>query len=196
MYDLTDKKKRSVFHAAVVSMLLYGCTTWTLTKSMGEKVDSNYTGMLRAILNKSWRQHTTKRLLYGYLPPIKKTIQVRRIPHAGHCWRNKDEVISDILLWTRTHGWATSGRPARTYMQQLCAHTVCSLEYLLGAMDDWDRWQERVSPTWYIYIYSHPQADCFVVSQLFTVAWHARRFKLGSKPTYVYARISVLLLSH
>ena len=30
--DLTDKMKRSFFKAVVVSILLYGCTTWTLTK--------------------------------------------------------------------------------------------------------------------------------------------------------------------
>ena len=30
--DLTDKMKRSCFQAMVVSILLYGCTTWTLTK--------------------------------------------------------------------------------------------------------------------------------------------------------------------
>ena len=29
--DLTDKMKRSFFQAAVMSILLYGCTTWTLT---------------------------------------------------------------------------------------------------------------------------------------------------------------------
>ena len=28
--------------------------------------------MLRAILNKSWRQHLTKPQLYGHLPPITK----------------------------------------------------------------------------------------------------------------------------
>ena len=56
--------------------------------------------MLRAILNKSWRQHPTKHQLYGHLPPITKTIQARRIRHAGHCWRSKDELISDVLLWT------------------------------------------------------------------------------------------------
>ena len=51
--DLTDKMKRSFFQAAVVLILLYGCTTWTLTKRMEKKLDSNYTRMLRAILNKS-----------------------------------------------------------------------------------------------------------------------------------------------
>ena len=41
--DLTDKMKRSFFQAAVVSILLYGCTTWTLTKRLEKKLDGNYT---------------------------------------------------------------------------------------------------------------------------------------------------------
>ena len=72
--DQTDKMKCGFFQAAVVSILLYGCTTWTLTKRMEKKLDGNYTRMLRAILNKSWRQHPTK--LYSHLPPITKTIKV------------------------------------------------------------------------------------------------------------------------
>ena len=76
--DLTDKMKRSFFQAAVASILLYGCTPWTLTKRLEKKLDSNYTRMLRAILNKSWRQHITRHQLYGHLPPITKTIQVRQ----------------------------------------------------------------------------------------------------------------------
>ena len=106
--DLTDKMKRSFFQAAVTSILLYGCTTWTLTKRLEKKLDGNYTRMLSAILNKSWRQHPTRHQLYGYLPPITKTIQVRRTRHAGHCWRSRDELISDVLLWTPTHGRTTS----------------------------------------------------------------------------------------
>ena len=101
---LTDKMKRSFFQAAVVSILLYGCTTWTLTKRLEKKLDSNYTRMLRAILNRSWRQHPTRHQLYGHLPPITKTIQVRRTRHAGHCWRSMDELISDVLLWIPTYG--------------------------------------------------------------------------------------------
>ena len=114
--DLTDEMKRSFFQAAVVSILLCGCTTWTLTKRLEKKLDGNYTRMLRVILNKSWRQHPTRRQLYGHLPPITKTIQVRRARHAGHCWRSKDELVSDVLLRTPTYGQAKAGRPARTYI--------------------------------------------------------------------------------
>ena len=130
--DLTDKMKRSFFQAAVTSILLYGCTTWTLTKWLEKKLDGNYTRMLRAILNKSWRQHPTRHQLYGHLLPITKTIQVRRTRHAGHCWRSRDELISDVLLWTPTHGRAKAGRPARTYIQQLSEDRDVVLKTYLG----------------------------------------------------------------
>ena len=37
------------------------------------------------------------------------TIQVRRTRHAGHCWRSRDELISDVLLWIPTYGRAKAG---------------------------------------------------------------------------------------
>ena len=101
--------------------------------------------MLQAILNKSWRQHLTKQQqLYGHLPPIAKTIQVRRTRHAGHCWISRDELISDVLLWTPSYGQAKTVRPARTYIQQFCADMGCNLEDLLEAMNDREGWQERL----------------------------------------------------
>ena len=128
----------SQFAVAVVSILLYGCTTRTLTKRLEMKLDGNYTRMLRAILNKSWRQHPTRHQLYDHLPPITKTIQAR------HCWRNKDELISDVLLWTPAHGQAKAGWPPPTYIQQLCEDTGCSPEDLPEAMNDREKWRQRV----------------------------------------------------
>ena len=159
--DLTDKMKRSFFQAVVVSILLYECTTWTLTKRLEKKLDGNYTKILRAILNKSWRQHPTRHQLYGHLPPITKTIQVRRTRHAGHCLRSRDELISDVLLWTPTYCRVKAGRPARTFIQQLCEDTGCSPEDQPEAMNDREEWRERVRDIrasgttrwWYIYIY-------------------------------------------
>ena len=113
---MTDKMKRSFFQAAIVSILLYGCTTWTLTKRLEKNLVGNYTRKLRAILNKSWRQHPTRHQQCGHLPPITKTIQVRWTRHAGHCWRSRDELISDVPLWTSTYGWVKAGPPARTYI--------------------------------------------------------------------------------
>ena len=142
--DLTDKIKRSFFQAAIVSILLYGCTTWTLTKRMEKKLDSNYTRMLRTILIKFWRQHSTMQQLYGHLPPITKTIQSRWTIHAGPCWRSRDELLSDVLRWTPAHSRAKAGRPALTYIQQLCEDTGCSHRDQLEAMNDREGWREKV----------------------------------------------------
>ena len=156
--------KSSFFQAAVVSMLLlYGCTTWTLTKRLEKKLDGNYTIMLRAILNKSWRQHPTRHQLYGHLPPITKTIQIRRTRHAGHYSRSRDKLISDVLLWIPTYDQAKAGRPAQTYIQQLCDDTGCSPKDLPEAMNDREKWRERVRDIrasgttwwWYVYIYTY-----------------------------------------
>ena len=142
--DLTDKMKCSFFQAAVLSILLYGCTTWMLTKRLKKKLDGNYTRMLWAILNKPWQQHLTRHQLYSHLPSITKTIQARWTRHTGHCWRSKDKLISDVLLWTSTYGQAKAGQPAWTYIQQLCEDTGCSPEDLPEAMNDREKWRERV----------------------------------------------------
>ena len=185
--NLTDKMKRSYFQAAVMSILLYGCNTWTLTKRL-KKLDGNYTRMLRAILNRSWRQHPTRHQLYGNLPPITKTIQARRTRHAGHCWRSKDELVSDVLPWTPSYGQSKEGRLARTFIQQLCEDTGCNPEDLPEAMNDRDTWREGVRDiragrtTWWWWWWCHSLGDSFVVSQLFSAPRHVWHFKLGSKP--------------
>ena len=147
--------------------------------------------MLRAILNKSRWQHPTRHQLYGHLPPITKTIQVRRTRHAGHCWRSGDELISDVLLWTPTHGHAKVGRPARTYIQQLCEDMGCCPEDLPEAMNDREKWREKVrdiratSTTWwwwYIYIYNKNTIYSLSLSHTHT-------------HTYIYTHTQIIILT-
>ena len=95
-------------------------------------------------MNKSWQQHPTRRRLYGHLPPITKTIQARRTRHAGHCWRRKDEIVSDVLLRTPAYGQSKAGRPAPTFIQQLYDDTGYNPEDLPEAMNDRETWRERV----------------------------------------------------
>ena len=158
--DLSNKIKYNFLQEAVMSVLLYGGTTWMLTKCMEKKLDSICTRMLQAILNKSWRQHPIKQHLYGHPPPVLKTIQIRQTRHVGRCWRSKDKLISDIFLWTPSHGWTSVGWPVRTYLQQFCLGTGCSLEDLPEAVDERDKWRERVreihaSDTTWWWLYWH-----------------------------------------
>ena len=105
--------------------------------------------------------------LYGHLPPITKTIQVRRTRHAGHCWRTRDDLINNVLLWTPTYGRAKVGRPARIYIQQLCEDTGCSPEDLPEGMNDREKWRERVrdirasGTTWWRWWYASNKRSGF-----------------------------------
>ena len=89
-------------------------------------------------------QPPTKQQLYGHLPPLRKTIKVRRTRHVGHYWWSRDELISDVLLWTPLHGRAKAGRPVRTYIHQHCEDTGCSPKDLPEGMNDREEWRERV----------------------------------------------------
>ena len=165
-----------------------------LTKRQEKKLDGNYTRMLRAILNKSWQQHPTKHQLYGHLPRITKTNQVRRARREGHCWRNRDELKSDVFLWTPTYGRAKAGRPDRTYIQQLCENTGCSPEDLPEAMNDREKWQERVrdirasGTTWWWWWWWYAQIYFYLMIWLVgwlvgLILWHinlCRLFKAKS----------------
>ena len=90
--------------------------------------------MLRDVLNKFWKQQPTKQQLYDHLPPIMKTIKVRRTRHTGHCWRSKDELISDILLRTPSFRRAKVGQPAKTDINR--SVTMQDLAWKTS----WERW--------------------------------------------------------
>jgi len=143
--QLSANLKRSFFRATVESVLIYGATSWSLTSSLEKKLDGAYTRMLRAVLNISWKQHPSKRELYGNLLPISTTLKDRRLRFAGHCHRSKDELVSDLILWQPKHGKRTPGRPSRTFIDQLADDIGCARDDLPALMNDRMAWRERVN---------------------------------------------------
>ena len=119
--SLPDYLKRNYFQATVESVLVYGATSWTITKSLEKTIDGAYTRMLRVALNISWKQHPTRKELYGKLPSISSKIRDRRLRFAGQCVRNKDELASDLIWRQPSHGNRTAGRPHKTYVDMLTA---------------------------------------------------------------------------
>ena len=73
-----------------------------------------------------------------------KPIQVRRTRHAAHSWRSRDELISDVLLWTSSHGRAKAGQQAQSSIQQLYEDSGYSPGDLPEAMNDREGWREKV----------------------------------------------------
>ena len=75
--------------------------------------------MLRAVLNISWKQYLTNNELYRNIPPISSTLRDRRLKFAGHCFRRKEELASDQILWQPLHGVRTPYRPYITFIDKL-----------------------------------------------------------------------------
>ena len=135
--------KRSFFQAAVVSILLYRCNTWTLTKRLKKKqLDGNYTRMLRAILNDPG----------GNTPQVTSCTATCLL--SRKLYKLDEPDTQDTAVEARTNSSVMysygprirpkAGRPARTYIQQLCEDTGCSPEDLPKAMNDREMWRERV----------------------------------------------------
>ena len=51
----------------------------------------------------------------------------------------KDELISNVLIWTPSHRRSSVRRSTRTYLDELCTDPGCSLEDLPEAMDNRDK---------------------------------------------------------
>ena len=94
--NMSRKTKIDLFRATTESVLLYGASTWSLTKKEDKSLDGTYTRMLRMVLNVDWRDHVTNHVLYGKLPKISSVIRQRRLQLAGHCYRDKKAPVSQL----------------------------------------------------------------------------------------------------
>ena len=94
-------------------------------------------------MNKSWEQHSINQQLYGHLPSIYKTIQVRRTKDASDYERIKDELISAVLLEPlHRDEQMLDDSLELTYCH--CTDKEYSLEDPPKAMDDRAKWRGRV----------------------------------------------------
>ena len=141
--DITRATKIAFFRACVESILLYGAETWTMKRELQDRLDGTYTRLLMRVQNMSWKKHPTKHQIYGDIPPISTIVAQRRAQFAGHCFRAKDQIISDLLLW-RLPCPNRGSRPL-TYPDMLCRDTGLTFDELGTALRDKDSWRRCVS---------------------------------------------------
>ena len=144
--SLSRETKIGIFRATAEYVLLYGSEAWTLNKKVNKSLNGCYTRMLRKVLNVSWKQHLTNQQLYGTVPPLSSTIRQRRLKFAGHSVRQKDQNVSELVLWEPTHGTKSKGGQSKTFVDTLKEDTGCtSAEEIKSCMEDRDVWREIVS---------------------------------------------------
>ena len=120
----TVKLKLRLFNAACISILLYGCESWVLTKDQVNKLNVYARTCYRIMLGISQSEaHMTNSRLYKLTGerPITAVIRERQLQFIGHCLRMpRDEPANIYALYTSeiatTH---RRGRPNRTYLDQV-----------------------------------------------------------------------------
>lgn len=143
--NMSKDLKVRTFQATVEAVLLYGAETWTVTKTLGKRIDGTYTRMLRMVLGVSWKDKLTNKELYGNLPRVTSKIQERRMKLSGHIQRHQDLTAHHLLCWKPTHGHRNRGRPKTTYTDLLLGETgAANVGELQTLMQDRKTWRSII----------------------------------------------------
>ena len=129
----------------VETVLLCGSRAWTLTQSLDKKLDGACTEMQRVVKDVTWQQHFTNEVLYARLPRISTTSRERRLKFGGHCWRSKNEVVRDLVVWELKHGKRSVEGQACTFINQLeeetgVPETACWQRWMTGLAGERKPW--------------------------------------------------------
>ena len=121
MWNSNMKKEIKVrfFVAAIESILLYGCASWTVTPKIECMLNGTYTKMLRKATNVKWWECRTNAEVYEGLPLLGNKIAARRMKFAGHCHRHPELIASDLVLWQPNQKLRRRGRPKVDFVEVL-----------------------------------------------------------------------------
>lgn len=140
--NMSRDVKLQLFRATTETILLYGSSTWTLTKQEEKALDGTYTRMLRKVLNVDWRDKISNVTLYGSLSRVSETIRLRRLKLAGHVFRDKSSPAHLTVTWLPSHGYASRGKPQTSFVDTLLKDTsACTVPELETLMSDRDVWR-------------------------------------------------------
>jgi ribosomal 50S subunit-associated protein YjgA (DUF615 family) len=125
-----------IFNAACVSILLYGCETWTLTQKLEEKLNIFVRKLYRIMLNvKQAEAHMTNEELYKRAgqQPIAEEIRKRQLSFIGHILRMKPDEPANIyaLYVSKVRSKNKTGRPPTSYIDQISTHLTHNKDHKL-----------------------------------------------------------------
>ena len=99
------------------SVLLYGCETWTISRSMEKRLEAAEMWMWRRVLNVSWTERVrNERILerMGTERELLTTIRRRQLQFLGHVLRL--EGLEHLCLTGRIEGVRARGRQREKFM--------------------------------------------------------------------------------
>ena len=140
--------KIKLFHASVLSVLLYGSETWILSEPLISKLDAFQTSCLRIMLDVKRSDRVRNETIYAMtnLQPLAHTVQERQLRFLGHCIRRPPEhFVSGYALYSPMHGRRSRGRGRLLYHQYIAnlldPNFTLSPDEIRRAANDRDGWR-------------------------------------------------------
>ena len=145
--SLTHQLKFKLYQSNVLSVLLYGCETWRLTREDLARLEVFHMSCCRRILKVYWWTKTSNDEVFrrSKQRAIIEMIEVRRWRYLGHSLRRKDSIPNTSLSWA-PEGSRRRGRPKetwrRTALKQLQGFNIKSWAEAGEIAKDRDRWRD------------------------------------------------------
>ena len=119
--NIGRKTKATLFKSLVLSVLLYGCETWKLTKEEENRLDTFQTKCLRRIFRIRWQDHKTNKEILEIANTGKVSDEVRRRRWAwiGHILRKDPGNDCAVALGWTPEGKRGRGRPKTTWRRMV-----------------------------------------------------------------------------
>ncbi|KAI8509548.1 hypothetical protein Bbelb_133960 [Branchiostoma belcheri] len=138
--NISFSVKHKLYKALVVTILLYGCETWTLLAETERKIQSFETKCLRRLLQISYKEHKTNKYvrelvqsLVGPQEPLLTTVRRRKLQRFGHITRHTS--LAKTILQGTLEGGRKRGRQRKTWLDNIKEWTSLNVPELLAAAD-------------------------------------------------------------
>ena len=144
--------KVEIFQASVISILLYGCESWTVDNQLESKINSFAMTCYRSFLGvkRLDRVPNVDILNRVKMPPLINLVRKRQLGWLGHALRTSEEqdTARTFALYVPEHGNIRRGRPTLTYKQQIAqllsdSPEMLTTEHIIELASDRKSWRKK-----------------------------------------------------
>jgi hypothetical protein len=144
--------KFKLYKSLVISILLYGCESWTLTADTERRIQAFEHKCFRKLLHISYKEHKTNDYVrqqvttyVGKQEPLLATVKRRKLAWYGHVSRH--ESLSKTILQGTVEGKRRRGRQRKSWSDNVTEWTGCNIASLLRQAEDRELWRSLTART-------------------------------------------------
>jgi len=139
--------KYHLYKSLVISILLYGCESWTLSAELERRIQAFENKCHRRLLKISYKEHKTNNYVkeeikkcVGPQEPLLSTIKRRKLMCFGHTTRHN--TLAKTILQGTVEGKRRRGRQKKSWVDNIKEWTAQPLQHLLLATQDREAWKK------------------------------------------------------